>query len=131
MYQVIDNINDRKVLVLLDNIRDRNKREQREYERLSKIYVDNNAFVSIIRSKFVKDGLIECILPRPVMGKYGAEYKYPPQYLTTEIGRKAITSGLYQSESKARFYKKVVTVLTIIGGLGIMGGIKWLVSLFY
>ena len=32
MYQIIDNVNDRSVLVLLENIRDRNKKEQRKYD---------------------------------------------------------------------------------------------------
>lgn len=117
MYQVIDNINDRKVLVLLDNIRDRNKKEQREYERLSNIYVDNEAYASAIKSKFVKEGLMECIMPLPERGKFGAEYKYPPQYLTTEKGRKAVTNGLFKSESLERRNGKITKLVTLISSV--------------
>ena len=125
MYQIIDNINDRSVLVLLDSIRDRNKRERQEYERLSNIYVDNDAYASAIRSKFVKEGLMECIWPRPDMQKFGAVNKYPPQYFTTEKGRKAITSGLFKSESLERRNNKIIKLVTLISSVIAAIGALW------
>ena len=59
MYEDINNVNDRSLLVLLENIRDRNKKENRMYERLSKIYVNNEVYNSTICSRFVKEGLME------------------------------------------------------------------------
>lgn len=125
MCQIIDNINDRKVLVLLDSIRDRNKKERREYERLSTIYVDNEAYASAIRSKFVKEGLMECIWPRPEIQKFGAANKFPPQYLTTEKGRKAITSGLFKSESLERRNSRIMKVVTLISSVIAALGALW------
>ena len=125
MYQVIDNINDRSILVLLDSIRDRNKKERREFERLSNIYVDNDAYASAIRSKFVKEGLMECIWPRPEMQKFGAVNKYPPQYLTTEKGRKAITSGLFKSESLERRNSRIMKLVTLISSVIAAVGALW------
>lgn len=125
MYQVIDNINDRKVLVLLDGIRDRNKREQREYERLYNIYVDNDSYASSIRSKFVKEGLMECIWPRPELQEFGAVSKYPPQYLTTDKGRKAVTSGLFKSESLDRRNSRIVKLVTLISSVIAAIGALW------
>lgn len=125
MYQIIDNINDRSVLVLLDSIRDRNKRERQEYERLSNIYVDNDAYASAIRSKFVKEGLMECIWPRPEIQKFGAVNQYPPQYLTTENGRKAITSGLFKSESLERRNSRIIKLVTLISSVIAAIGALW------
>lgn len=125
MYQIIDNINDRSVLVLLDSIRDRNKRERQEYERLSNIYLDNDVYVSAIRSKFVKEGLMECIWPRPEIQKFGAVNQYPPQYLTTENGRKAITSGLFKSESLERRNSRIIKLVTLISSVIAAIGALW------
>lgn len=125
MYQIIDNINDRSVLVLLDSIRDRNKRERQEYERLSNIYVDNDAYASAIRSKFVKEGLMECIWPRPEIQKFGAVNQYPPQYLTTENGRKAITSGLFKSESLERRNSRIIKLVTLFSSVIAAIGALW------
>lgn len=125
MYQIIDNINDRSVLVLLDSIRDRNKRERQEYERLSNIYVDNDAYASAIRSKFVKEGLMECIWPRPEIQRFGAVNQYPPQYLTTENGRKAITSGLFKSESLERRNSRIIKLVTLISSVIAAIGALW------
>lgn len=125
MYQIIDNINDRSVLVLLDSIRDRNKRERQEYERLSNIYLDNDVYVSAIRSKFVKEGLMECIWPRPEIQKFGAVNQYPPQYLTTENGRKAITSGLFKSESQERRNSRIIKLVTLISSVIAAIGALW------
>ena len=125
MYQIIDNINDRSVLVLLDSIRDRNKRERQEYERLSNIYLDNDVYVSAIRSKFVKEGLMECIWPRPEKQKFGAVNQYPPQYLTTENGRKAITSGLFKSESLERRNSRIIKLVTLISSVIAAIGALW------
>jgi hypothetical protein len=125
VYQIIDNINDRSVLVLLDSIRDRNKRERQEYERLSNIYVDNDAYASAIRSKFVKEGLMECIWPRPEIQKFGAVNQYPPQYLTTENGRKAITSGLFKSESLERRNSRIIKLVTLISSVIAAIGALW------
>lgn len=125
MYQIIDNINDRSVLVLLDSIRDRNKRERQEYERLSNIYVDNDAYASAIRSKFVKEGLMECIWPRPEIQKFGAVNQYPPQYLTTENGRKAITSGLFKSEFLERRNSRIIKLVTLISSVIAAIGALW------
>jgi len=125
VYQIIDNINDRSVLVLLDSIRDRNKRERQEYERLSNIYLDNDVYVSAIRSKFVKEGLMECIWPRPEIQKFGAVNQYPPQYLTTENGRKAITSGLFKSESLERRNSRIIKLVTLISSVIAAIGALW------
>ena len=125
MYQIIDNINDRSVLVLLDSIRDRNKRERQEYERLSNIYLDNDVYVSAIRSKFVKEGLMECIWPRPEIQKFGAVNQYPPQYLTTENGRKAITSGLFKSESLERRNSRIIKLVTLFSSVIAAIGALW------
>ena len=125
MYQIIDNINDRSVLVLLDSIRDRNKRERQEYERLSNIYLDNDVYVSAIRSKFVKEGLMEYIWPRPEIQKFGAVNQYPPQYLTTENGRKAITSGLFKSESLERRNSRIIKLVTLISSVIAAIGALW------
>ncbi len=125
MYQIIDNINDRSVLVLLDSIRDRNKRERQEYERLSNIYLDNDVYVSAIRSKFVKEGLMECIWPRLEIQKFGAVNQYPPQYLTTENGRKAITSGLFKSESLERRNSRIIKLVTLISSVIAAIGALW------
>ena len=125
MYQIIDNINDRSVLVQLDSIRDRNKRERQEYERLSNIYLDNDVYVSAIRSKFVKEGLMECIWPRPEIQKFGAVNQYPPQYLTTENGRKAITSGLFKSESLERRNSRIIKLVTLISSVIAAIGALW------
>lgn len=125
MYQIIDNVNDRSVLVLLENIRDRNKKEQREYERLSDIYVDNDAYASAIKSKFVKEGLMECIWPRPELHKFGENDKYPPQYLTTDKGRKAITNGLFKSESLERQNGKITKLVTLISSVIAAIGALW------
>ena len=125
MYQIIDNINDRSVLVLLDSIRVRNKRERQEYERLSNIYLDNDVYVSAIRSKFVKEGLMECIWPRPEIQKFGAVNQYPPQYLTTENGRKAITSGLFKSESLERRNSRIIKLITLISSIIAAIGALW------
>lgn len=125
MYQIIDNINDRSVLVLLDSIRDRNKRERQEYERLSNIYLDNDVYVSAIRSKFVKEGLMECIWPRPEIQKFGAVNQYPPQYLTTEKGRKAITCGLFKSESLERRNSRIIKLITLISSIIAAIGALW------
>ena len=125
MYQIIDNINDRSVLVLLDSIRDRNKRERQEYERLSNIFLDNDVYVSAIRNKFVKEGLMECIWPRPEIQKFGAVNQYPPQYLTTENGRKAITSGLFKSESLERRNSRIIKLVTLISSVIAAIGALW------
>ena len=125
MYQIIDNINDRSVLVLLDSIRDRNKRERQEYERLSNIYLDNDVYVSAIRSKFVKEGLMECIWPRPEIQKFGAVNQYPPQYLTTEKGRKPITCGLFKSESLERRNSRIIKLITLISSIIAAIGALW------
>ena len=125
MYEDINNVNDRSLLVLLENIRDRNKKENRMYERLSKIYVNNDAYNSTICSRFVKEGLMECIMPLPEMGKFGAEHKYPPQYLTTEKGRKAITSGLFKSESLERRNSRIVKLVTLISSVIAAVGALW------
>lgn len=125
MYQIIDNINDRSVLVLLDSIRNRNKRERQEYVRLSNIYLDNDVYVSAIRSKFVKEGLMECIWPRPEIQKFGAVNQYPPQYLTTENGRKAITSGLFKSESLERRNSRIIKLVTLISSVIAAIGALW------
>ena len=117
MYEDINNVNDRSLLVLLENIRDRNKKENRMYKRLSKIYVNNEVYNSAICSRFVKEGLMECIWPRPEMQKFGAVNKYPPQYLTTEKGRKAITSGLFKSESLARRDSRIIKLVTLISSV--------------
>lgn len=125
MCRVVDNINDRRILVLLDCIRDRNKKEQREYVRLSNIYVDNDAYSSAIKSKFVKEGLMECIWPRPELQEFGANYKYPPQYLTTDKGRKAITNGLYKSESLERRNGRIVKLVTLFSSVIAAIGALW------
>ena len=125
LYEDINNVNDRSLLVLLENIRDRNKKENRMYERLSKIYVNNEVYNSTICSKFVKEGLMECIMPLPEMGKFGAEHKYPPQYLTTEKGRKAITSGLFKSESLERRNSRIVKLVTLISSIIAAVGALW------
>ena len=111
--------------MLLDSIRDRNKRERQEYERLSNIYVDNDAYASAIRSKFVKEGLMECIWPRPEIQKFGAVNQYPPQYLTTENGRKAITSGLFKSESLERRNSRIIKLVTLFSSVIAAIGALW------
>ena len=125
MYEDINNVNDRSLLVLLENIRDRDKKENRMYERLSKIYVNNEVYNSTICSRFVKEGLMDCIMPLPEMGKFGAEHKYPPQYLTTEKGRKAITSGLFKSESLERRNSRIVKLVTLISSIIAAVGALW------
>ncbi len=111
--------------MLLNGIRNRNKKEKREYERLSNIYVDNNAYASAISSKFVKDGLMECIWPRIEMQEFGAVNKYPPQYLTTEKGRKAITNGLFKSESLERRNSRIIKLVTLFSSVIAAIGALW------
>ena len=125
MYEDINNVNDRSLLVLLENIRDRSRKENRIYERLSKIYVNNEVYNSKICSRFVKEGLMECIWPRPDMQKFGAVNKYPPQYFTTEKGRKAITSGLFKSESLERRNSKIIKIVTLISSVIAAIGALW------
>lgn len=125
LYEDINNVNDRSLLVLLENIRDRNKKENRMYERLSKIYVNNEAYNSTICSRFVKEGLMECIWPRPEIQEFGAVNKYPPQYLTTEKGRQAITSGLFKSESLERRNSRIMRLITLISSIIAAVGALW------
>lgn len=88
-------------------------------------YVDNDAYASAIRSKFVKEGLMECIWPRPEIQKFGAVNQYPPQYLTTENGRKAITSGLFKSESLERRNSRIIKLVTLISSVIAAIGALW------
>ncbi len=129
LYEDINNVNDRSLLVLLEKIRDRNKKENRIYKRLSKIYVNNQVYNSTISSRLVKEGLMDCILPRPEITKFGAVYKYPPQYLTTEKGRKAIANGLFKSESmemrNSRIRKLVTLISSIVAAIGALWAIVY------
>lgn len=113
----IDNINDRTLLILLEYTRNRNKKEKRLYERLSKIYVNNKSYERFMRGGLVKDGLLECIMPIPKHGKYGIEYTEEPIYLTTEKGRKSIVNGLFPSESKAIRIKIIIKWGTLIAAV--------------
>lgn len=66
MYQIldnIDNINDRSILVLLDSVRERNKKERREYERLSNIWIRGRFFDYAIKQNTNK------IIPRIICQK--------------------------------------------------------------
>lgn len=124
-YEDINNVNDRSLLVLLENIRNRNKKENRMYKRLSKIYVNNQAYYSTISSRFVKEGLMDCIWPRPEITEFGAVNKFPPQYLTTEKGRKAITNGLFKSESIEIRNSRIIKLVTLISSIVVAIGALW------
>lgn len=117
MYDEIDNINDRKCLLLLENIRDKNKNERRMYNRLSKIYINNQSYERFFRGGLVEDGLLDCIMPIPKHGQFGAEFTEPPIYITTAKGREAIVKGLFPSESKAIRNRSIIKWGTLIAAI--------------
>ena len=131
----IDNLNDRRNLMLLHFKFNKTQKEKNRLIRLQNLYPDNDMFWNVIYGDLFKCGMIgttnidgyddEC-------GNYVYKYpELPKENYTTEIGGKALKNNLFPSELRQKSLDKRFRYLQAVGiAIAAIGGLITIINLF-
>ena len=130
----INNVNDRRILVLLKHKEVRTKAESRRLNQLTDLYPDNEKCEEAIITELRPRGFIKMMNLKVELneeGYYIETITGLPKYLqTTEEGENALKNQLFPSEFKDKQRDKLFRLLQIIGlsiaaGGGLITILKW------
>lgn len=127
-YKSIDNINDRTILVLLKYKKEKTRKEQKLFEKLSKAYVNNFNFEFPIISKLKELGYMSVTNNEIRRDEYGRPaYLHPDlphEHYTTELFNWTTIFIKFPSETRKeaadkrfRYWQLIGIVIAATGGL--------------
>lgn len=123
----MDNINDRKTLLLLTHLKQRNNKQQKTFDKLSAVYTDNEYVSDILLEELIKAKFIT--KSYKTSKSTGAPIQDTITYQTTNTGAGAIYSGRFPSEMNTlRIQRWNIGIGWFSIMIGAIGGLFGIVS---